>query len=51
MDAETERCVTDAGFGLDDVLPEGQDLLVRKTANLHTGGTIVALGKNHLPRL
>ena len=40
LDAETERCVRQAGFGLDDVLPAGQTLQVRKTANLHTGGTI-----------
>ncbi len=40
MDKETERCVRDAGFSMDDVLPEGQVLAVRKTANLHTGGTL-----------
>jgi GNAT-family acetyltransferase (TIGR03103 family) len=40
MDAETERCVRESGHGLDTVLPEGEELLVRKTANLHTGGTI-----------
>jgi len=40
LDAETERCITAAGFTLDSVLPEGRVLAVRKTANLHTGGTI-----------
>jgi len=40
LDAETRRCVEEAGFSLDGVLPEGQTLVVRKTANLHTGGTI-----------
>jgi GNAT-family acetyltransferase (TIGR03103 family) len=40
LDDETVRCVADAGFDLDDVLPEGEVLTVRKTANLHTGGTI-----------
>ncbi|HEY0836344.1 MAG TPA: N-acetylglutaminylglutamine synthetase [Azospirillum sp.] len=40
MDAETERCVRDAGWSMDAVLPEGQVLAVRKTANLHTGGTL-----------
>ncbi|MEW9855420.1 N-acetylglutaminylglutamine synthetase [Novosphingobium sp. M1R2S20] len=40
MDAETVRIVRLAGFSMDDVLPEGQELQVRKTANLHTGGTI-----------
>ena len=40
LDAETERTVREAGFGLDDVLPVETELAVRKTANLHTGGTI-----------
>jgi GNAT-family acetyltransferase (TIGR03103 family) len=40
MDAETERCVAAAGHTMKDVLGEGETLEVRKTANLHTGGTI-----------
>jgi len=40
LDAETERCVAKAGFGMDDVLPSGLEINVRKAANLHTGGTI-----------
>lgn len=40
LDAETERCVRDCGHGMDDVLAEGERLFVRKTANLHTGGTL-----------
>ena len=40
MDAETERCIALAGYGWDSILPEGEVLQVRKTANLHTGGTI-----------
>jgi GNAT-family acetyltransferase (TIGR03103 family) len=40
LDAETGRCVHVAGFELSSVLPEGQSIDVRKTANLHTGGTI-----------
>jgi GNAT-family acetyltransferase (TIGR03103 family) len=40
LDAETERCVNEAGFSLADVLPQGTRLDVRRTANLHTGGTI-----------
>ncbi len=40
LDAETERCVADGGYALDDVLPYGEYLTVRKTANLHTGGTL-----------
>ncbi|MGB8433563.1 MAG: N-acetylglutaminylglutamine synthetase, partial [Burkholderiales bacterium] len=40
VDAETERCVRRAGYGLDDVPPARTEIAVRKTANLHTGGTI-----------
>ncbi|HEX5739860.1 MAG TPA: N-acetylglutaminylglutamine synthetase [Hydrogenophaga sp.] len=40
LDAETRRCVASLGHGMDDVLPFGESLAVRKTANLHTGGTI-----------
>ena len=40
MDAETRRCVAAAGHAMDDVLPAGEALTVRRTANLHTGGTI-----------
>jgi len=40
MDDETERCIRLAGYDYDSVLPAGEHLAVRKTANLHTGGTI-----------
>ena len=40
LDAETERCVRLAGYALDDVPAPGVEVQVRKTANLHTGGTI-----------
>jgi GNAT-family acetyltransferase (TIGR03103 family) len=40
LDRETERCVNETGYSLDSVLPENERLTVRKTANLHTGGTI-----------
>ncbi len=40
MDAETARCVRLSGHTMDDVLAEGAQLAVRKTANLHTGGTL-----------
>ena len=40
VDAETRRCVQAAGYDMDAVLPQGELLRVRKTANLHTGGTI-----------
>jgi D-alanine-D-alanine ligase-like ATP-grasp enzyme len=32
--------VHNAGYVLDDVLPKGEELQVRKAANLHVGGTI-----------
>ncbi|MEM8569389.1 MAG: N-acetylglutaminylglutamine synthetase [Pseudomonadota bacterium] len=48
LDAETERCVRMAGYALTDVLPKGDVLRVRKTANLHTGGTIFDVtGETH----
>ncbi|MGE9292873.1 MAG: N-acetylglutaminylglutamine synthetase [Puniceicoccales bacterium] len=40
MDEETERCVRMAGYGMDDILEKDLSIPVRKTANLHTGGTI-----------
>lgn len=40
MDAETERCVKAAGYGMEDIPEAGVEIAVRKTANLHTGGTI-----------
>lgn len=40
LDAETERCIRTYGYSMDDKLEEGKHLRVRKTANLHTGGTI-----------
>ncbi|MGV0792676.1 N-acetylglutaminylglutamine synthetase [Mycolicibacterium sp. XJ1819] len=40
MDEVTEATVAEAGWSFDDVLPEGQRLRVRRTANLHQGGTI-----------
>ena len=40
LDDETERCLTVAGLTYDSVPEQGQEVAVRKTANLHTGGTI-----------
>ncbi|MFC3692760.1 N-acetylglutaminylglutamine synthetase [Chenggangzhangella methanolivorans] len=40
MDGQTEKCVAKAGYAMDDVAPENKVIMVRKTANLHTGGTI-----------
>jgi GNAT-family acetyltransferase (TIGR03103 family) len=40
LDGVTVKAVGDAGYELEDVLPAGLRLRVRRTANLHTGGTI-----------
>jgi len=40
MDAETRRCVEMAGHRMDSIPPQGERIEVRRTANLHTGGTI-----------
>ncbi len=51
LDKETERTIAEAGHALDDVLAEGVDLNVRRTANLHTGGTIHDVTGQVHPRL
>ncbi|GAB3347891.1 N-acetylglutaminylglutamine synthetase [Modestobacter lapidis] len=40
LDDATAEVVAAAGRSMDDVLPRGARLQVRRTANLHTGGTI-----------
>ena len=40
LDQETHRTLRAAGYDYDSVLPVGQRLQVRRTANLHTGGTL-----------
>jgi GNAT-family acetyltransferase (TIGR03103 family) len=40
LDDMTRTCVEEQGHAMDDVLDEGATLVVRRTANLHTGGTI-----------
>jgi GNAT-family acetyltransferase (TIGR03103 family) len=40
LDEVTEATVREAGWSLDEVLPEGTRLRVRRIANLHQGGTI-----------
>jgi GNAT-family acetyltransferase (TIGR03103 family) len=51
VDEETRRCVEEAGYTLDDILPYSEYLTVRKTANLHTGGTIHDVTKKLHPTL
>jgi GNAT-family acetyltransferase (TIGR03103 family) len=40
LDAETERTIRQAGYSYEAVLPADAELQVRRTANLHTGGTL-----------
>lgn len=40
IDGETERALAEAGWSLDDVAPQDEEITVRKAANLHLGGTI-----------
>ncbi|MGZ4507819.1 MAG: N-acetylglutaminylglutamine synthetase [Blastococcus sp.] len=40
LDDTTAEVVADSGWAMDDVPPNGERIRVRRTANLHTGGTI-----------
>jgi GNAT-family acetyltransferase (TIGR03103 family) len=40
LDHETERTLHAAGYDYSSILPAGEHLFVRKTANLHTGGIL-----------
>jgi GNAT-family acetyltransferase (TIGR03103 family) len=51
IDAETERCLHLSGLTLDDVLEDGHEVVVRKAANLHTGGSIHDVTEIVHPRL
>lgn len=51
VDAETERCLAAVGMTLDSVPAPGQEIVVRKTANLHTGGSIHDVTASVHPRL
>jgi len=50
-DAETERCLALEGVGMDDVLEEDRRIKIRRTANLHTGGTMHDVTDTLHPRL
>ena len=51
VDELTEDTVAEGGYGLDDVLPTNERLVVRRTANLHTGGTIRDVTDDINPKL
>ncbi|MHA6182878.1 N-acetylglutaminylglutamine synthetase [Pseudomonas mohnii] len=40
LDAETQRTLHTAGYDYSSILPAGEHLFVRRTANLHTGGIL-----------
>ena len=40
LDDETARCIRTAGHALSDVPAAGEEICVRHSANLHTGGTL-----------
>ncbi len=39
VDYQTKSLVKEGGLSLDDILPHGKELLLKRTANLSTGGT------------
>ena len=51
LDDTTLAVVADAGHAPDDVLADGVDLVVRRTANVHTGGTITDVTDDLHPAL
>jgi GNAT-family acetyltransferase (TIGR03103 family) len=51
LDEVTEATVAEAGWSFSDVLPEGTRLRVRRTANLHQGGTIHDVTAEVIPEL
>ena len=51
LDDQTRDTVAAAGYDLGDVLGQGELLQVRRTANLHTGGTISDVTPNLHPDL
>ncbi|MBX3244553.1 MAG: cyanophycin synthetase [Acidobacteria bacterium] len=41
VDSQTLRCVAKAGYTLETVLPKGETLFLKTTANISTGGTAI----------
>lgn len=40
IDEELHRCLKSFGYKLETVVPNGEEVVVRKTPNLHTGGSL-----------
>lgn len=40
VDKELSNTILDAGYSLEDILPKGRELQVRKASSLHFGGTV-----------
>lgn len=51
LDGETDRALAEQGLDMESVLEAGREVAVRKTANLHTGGTIHDVTDNVHPVL
>ncbi|MCF8069855.1 MAG: N-acetylglutaminylglutamine synthetase [Desulfobacterales bacterium] len=51
FDSETDRCINSDGYGWDSVPAAGESICLRKTANLHTGGTIHDVTEKLHPKL
>lgn len=51
VDAETERCIKEAGYDWHSILEPDEHLFVRKTANLHTGGVLIDVTEQLHPAL
>jgi len=43
IDGQTMRCITKSGYALESVLPKGERLFLKTTANISTGGTAIDL--------
>ena len=51
LDSETNRVLASEGYELHDILPAEHSVVVRKTANLHTGGIIEDVTERVHPEL
>lgn len=41
VDQQTQRCIKKAGYEIDSVLPDGERVFLKTTANISTGGTAI----------